>query len=66
MSVALGTHLVTPAKDGKIKGPDGKKSHSVDGKSAKVDGGREPVVVEPGNKLVKCEFVLPKKGQLFI
>lgn len=56
--VSPGTQLVTPSKDGKIKGPDGKKIHTADGKTAKVEGGgKEPVIVEPGNRLVKSKCI---------
>lgn len=56
--VAPGTQLVTPSRDGKVKGPDGKKIHTPDGKSAKVEGGgKEPVLVEPGNRLVKSRYL---------
>ena len=61
--VAPGTQLVTPAKDGMVKGPDGKKIHTPDGKSAKVEGGgKEPVLVEPGNRLVKSRSPIRQKN----
>lgn len=58
MRVAPGSALVTPSKDGKVKGLDGKKV-TLDGKTAKVEGGgKEPVIVEPGNRLVKSKLVI--------
>lgn len=56
MRVIPGTQLVTPSKDGKVKGLDGKKISGADGKSVKVDGGgKEPVIVEPGNRLIRSK-----------
>jgi len=63
--VAPGSQVVTPGKDGKIKGLDGKRIHTADGKSVKVDGGKEPVIVVPGNKLLKSRFLLDKSSIQF-
>lgn len=57
VSASLGSELVTPSKDGKIKGHDAKKVHLSDGKTAKVEG-KEPVLLEPGNRLVLSEYSL--------